>query len=80
MSELPREAERAIAGIRAVGGDELVQAMAAAFLAFAEAQRMWRSRQLAGAGHDPQSTETALHEIAAGMEKGRAWLGPLATP
>lgn len=45
VSDLPREAERAIAAIRAAGGDELVGAMASAFLAFASAQEEWLAKQ-----------------------------------
>lgn len=115
MRRTPREAERAIAAIRAAGGDELVSAMATAFIAFAGAQEEWLARQfalrnfesvadgaralrisatqlgavdiagacaaaeIAGAGHDVLASETALAEIAAAIERGRAWLGPLSS-
>ncbi|MBX3175244.1 MAG: hypothetical protein KF709_12585 [Gemmatimonadaceae bacterium] len=39
------ETRRALDAIRAVGGDELVEAMSSAFLAFAAAQEEWLARQ-----------------------------------
>jgi HPt (histidine-containing phosphotransfer) domain-containing protein len=41
----PREAEPALAAIRAAGGDELVRAMLGAFSAFATAQWAWIEAQ-----------------------------------
>ncbi len=115
MRGIPHEAERAIAAIRAAGGDELVSAMSTAFIAFADAQEEWLARQfalrnfervadgaralrisatqlgavdiagacaaaeIAGAGQDVPASETALAEIAAAIERGRAWLGPLSS-
>lgn len=46
MSAVPREAEPALAEIRAVGGEELVEAMLRAFAGFSAAQVQWLERQL----------------------------------
>ncbi len=47
MIQPPYEAQTALAAIRAAGGDELVQAMLAAFSGFATAQMAWLERQFA---------------------------------
>lgn len=46
-SQAPQEAERALAAIRAAGGDELVRAMLGAFRDFATAQWAWLEAQAA---------------------------------
>lgn len=52
MSQIPPDAELALAEIRAVGGDELVEAMRRAFAAFAAAQVQWLERQLQARAYD----------------------------
>lgn len=47
MIQPPTEAQPALAAIHAAGGDELVQAMLAAFSGFATAQMAWLERQFA---------------------------------
>lgn len=46
MMRPPAEAQPALAAIHAAGGDELVQAMLAAFHGFATAQAAWLERQV----------------------------------
>ena len=52
MTRPPRDAEAALAAIRDVGGDELVQGMLRAFGAFATAQLDWIERQADAGAHD----------------------------
>ncbi len=47
MIKPPREAEPALAAIRAAGGDELLHAMLSAFAGFAGVQLAWIERQFA---------------------------------